>query len=89
MTYDTHTHTDLGALMMNHHQVVNNVQSKLPCGVQLQHMTLPTRTLPKHTQITGQDMKETLRYCFNNTSPSACAKKQRGDNHRKTASLHY
>lgn len=34
---------------MNHHQVVHDVQSKLPRRVQLQHVTLLTRTLPEHT----------------------------------------
>lgn len=39
----------LGALVMNHHQVVDDVQSKLPRGVQLQDVALLTGSLPKQT----------------------------------------
>lgn len=39
----------LGALVMNHHQVVDDVQSKLPRGVQFQDMGLLTGSLPEQT----------------------------------------
>lgn len=47
-----YTHTHLGALVMNHHQVVDDVQSKLPRGVQLQDVSLLTGSLPEHTRQT-------------------------------------
>lgn len=39
----------LGALVMNHHQVVDDVQSKLPRSVQLQDMGLLTGSLSEQT----------------------------------------
>lgn len=54
MYVHTHARTQvqlsyLGALVMNHHQVVDDVQSKLPRGVQLQDVALFTGSLPEQT----------------------------------------
>lgn len=39
--------SNLRALVMNHHQVVDDVQSELARRVQLQHVTLLTGTFPE------------------------------------------
>lgn len=43
---------------MNHHQVVNDVQSKLPRHVQLEDVTLLTHSLPK--QVTHTPVRQVI-----------------------------
>lgn len=58
---------------MNHHQVVDDVQSKLPRHVQLEDVTLLTHSLPKHRTHTH------IMHAVNDACVCACVRTWAGD----------